>query len=96
MTGYPKLYVSYAYWLYRGDTDGDDALEVHVSPDGGFTWYLLTTHANTTSEWTETILPLTGEVPITDNMQLRFSVEDDGGDTLLEALIDDFQIRAVE
>lgn len=95
-TDHAALTLRYAYWFFRDNEDGDDALVVSISDDGGYTWIELTRHDVCTAAWQYAFFPLDLYAPLTDGMRLRFSVEDRGGETALEGLIDDVHVTAGE
>lgn len=84
----------YARWSFLSNLDGDDALTVSVSNDGGATWVEITRYQTTTVEWEYTAYVLDDFVVPSADMQVRFSIADTAGETLLEGLIDDVRIAA--
>lgn len=95
-SGADSLSLQYTYWFYRDNADGDDALEVAVSHDGGETWTPIARHDVSTHAWRVVSIDLSGFIAPTSEVQLRFFIEDAGGETLLEALVDDVRLLAAE
>jgi C1A family cysteine protease len=86
--------VSYWRWFHIS-TELDDSLRVGVSNDGGASW---TNVENITyrQEWTRAEWNVGDYVTPTDQVQVRFVVSDSPNNSLVEALVDDFQIEALE
>lgn len=96
LTGHTTVTLDYAYWVYRGNTDGDDHLLVSLSNDGGATWTDVAMHSDSNGAWTSISHDVGSVLPITSTMQLRFSITDTAGETILEALVDDVSFIATD
>lgn len=96
ITGRNRVTLRYAYWFFRNNDDGDDALELSISNDGGSTWQLLTRHAVSSVGWRTNVIDLPTVITPSNQVQLRFDIRDAGGETLLEALVDDVQVTAAD
>lgn len=96
LSGHASLRLRYAYWYYRNNLDGDDALKVSASTDGGATWQAIEVHEDGANVWRSQSIDLDALIVPTDTVQFKFSIKDTGADTTLEALIDDVEISAGE
>lgn len=97
LTGHANLSLIYDYWFYRDNDDGDDGLEVSISNDAGQSWIQLIRHEEKSREWRSQIFnSVPSVITPTNQVQLRFSIQDAGGETLLEALIDNVRILAAD
>lgn len=84
--------VRYARWLANDDQDADEYV-VEVSNDDGFTWYPIETVINIEPGWVEQSFYLAGFVdPLTDEMRIRFSVEDNPNNSKTEGGLDAFEV----
>ena len=83
--------VSYWRWYHLSGTY-DDELTVEVS-NNGTSWTPVET-VSTRREWTQREWPVNDYVVPTDNVQVRFSVSDSSNNSIVEALIDDFNVTA--
>ncbi len=86
--------VSYWRWFYIGTTL-DDSLVVEVSNDNGSSWVTVETVSNSTL-WTYAEWRLADYVTPTDQVRVRFTVTDNPNNSLLEALIDDFNVTSLD
>jgi hypothetical protein len=90
-----------AYWRWYsnsgGAAPGADVFTVDVSSDGGANWINLETvgpsGAGTTGGWVLAEFNLTGRIALTNAVQFRFIADDAADASLIEAAIDDFEIR---
>lgn len=96
LSGHANVRLRYAYWYYRNNLDGDDGLKVSASTDGGATWQTILVHEDGANVWRNQSIDLDSLFVPTDAVQLRFSIQDTGADTTLEALIDDVEISVGE
>jgi hypothetical protein len=82
------------YRWYTNDSGGniDDVWTVDVSSDGGQSWVRVETLARSQREWALVRINLRDFVNLSSAMQFRFVAEDIGAPSVVEALIDDFQI----
>lgn len=78
-----------AFDLHYAESQGNDALQVEVSRDGGSTWSSLYSRSTSTGGWTRLELPL--GAPLTDQMLVRVRAQD-LAPSLVEAAIDGFEI----
>jgi len=80
-----------------GPNPGTDFWVVEISNDGGQNWVTVeNTNVSTGSSWQKIQLLVSDFVTPTDNVQLRFIASDLDEPSLVEALIDDIEILAVE
>jgi len=89
-----------SYWLWysnaAGPNPGEDVFLVQASADAGSTWTTVQTIGPSGSDaaggWTQHGVELAGLVAFTDQVRLRFVAQDQGGDSLIEAGVDDFRL----
>jgi len=87
--------VSYARWFHCSGVGQEDSLTVELSRDGGVTWATVETVA-TTHAWVHHSFRLSEFPEVTgDQLRVRFFTEDAGNDSLTEAAIDEFRVRAL-
>jgi hypothetical protein len=82
-----SLDLSYDRWYY--DVAGGNSFLAEVSNDGGFTWTPLEEIFYGTGGWVTQTYDLFALFPPTDDMRLRFIIEDDGADDPVEGAIDE-------
>ncbi len=86
LSQYQNGYISFARWISSFNSGYDD-LRAYASDDDGFTWELLDYYKDR-GGWTEEKLSLTGELQLTEQMKLQFSVSDRPDNTWTEAAVD--------
>ncbi|MGD8452603.1 MAG: C1 family peptidase [Phycisphaerae bacterium] len=86
--------VSYWRW-YHISTQWDDALIVAVSNNDGASWTTVETIDNR-EEWTYVAWRVSDYVTPTSQVRVRFTVDDSPNNSLVEALVDDFQVWTLE
>lgn len=84
---YYKWYVNDA-----GAAPGQDFWVVDISNDGGQNWVNVENTNRSTDQWEKVDLKVASFITPTDNMQVRFVASDYAPGSLVEALIDDFEI----
>lgn len=84
--------LSYARWFYNDDHDVD-RLTVEVSTDGGANWTLLESVEHTVG-WVEQTIGLNDFVTPTAQVKIRFGAVDNPSNSITEAAIDAFALRA--
>ena len=90
----PDVEVSYARWFHCSGVGQEDFLTVELSRDGGAIWTTVETVA-TTHAWVHHSFRLSEFPQVTGNqVRIRFSTADSPSDSLTEAAIDDFHVRA--
>ncbi len=90
--------LKYARWWRNDDQDGDP-MYVQVSNDGGANWTTAETVINVPAEWFYQVIyldDLVPPLPLTDQMQVRFSVEDVPSNSIDEGGIDAVEIIGIE
>ncbi|MBI4718517.1 MAG: S8 family serine peptidase [Planctomycetes bacterium] len=87
--------VSYARWFHSSGDGNADFLTVSISGDGGNTWAVVETVAHEPT-WVQRRFRLS-QVPqfSGDSIRVRFSTADVDDDSLTEAAIDEFHVRAI-
>ena len=86
--------VSYWRWYYIGTTLNDQFV-VEVSNNNGASWVTVETITNPQT-WTYVEWKVSNYVTPTDQVRVRFTASDNPNDSLVEALVDDFKVMAVE
>lgn len=93
--------LSYSRWYSndQGNNPGADVFVVDLSRDGGATWTRLETVGptgpGTSGGWVQVSHDLAALGPVTGLMRVRFIAEDAGGGSIVEAAIDEFEVRDV-
>jgi len=84
------------FWIFftnhAGHYPWDDDFVVRGSSDGGQTWVDLHRLETSFSGWQQITIPLTGALPLSDQVQFRFVAADSTGDSVVEAALDDIEI----
>lgn len=90
----PDIEVSFSCWVSSsGETP--DALIVRVSRNGGADWVVADT-ITSTNAWVQRSFRLTDFPELTgDELRVRFSIADSLDDSLTEAGVDEFHVRAI-
>jgi hypothetical protein len=70
----------------------EDTFAVYGSRDAGASWTLLYETRAGAAGWRRVTIPLDASLPLGSAWRLRFAVSDRGGDSVVEAAIDDFEI----
>lgn len=83
--------VSFWYYFYHSTNGTFEPLEVHITNGGA--WQLVTDFAHTPA-WSQFTFKVSDYVTPTANVQIRFSAEDNPNDSIVEALIDDFEVKS--
>jgi C1A family cysteine protease len=86
--------VSYWRW-YHISTEWDDELAVKVSNDNGNSWVTVET-VDDRETWTYVEWRVGDYVTPTSQVRVRFIASDNPNNSLVEALIDDFRVEALE
>ncbi len=83
--------LTYAYWI--GTTGvSSDFLDVEASNDGGATWVSIASYSTDNEAWLVETVDLAAILPLTQQMQLRFSATDLNPQSVFEAGIDAVEI----
>jgi hypothetical protein len=90
LSGVGPATISYARW-FANLTNPDDGFAIAISNDDGQSWTPLETVALTQNSWTRPSFEI--GVPQTAKMRLRFTASDLGSASLVEAAIDDLEVR---
>jgi len=86
-----SLSLSYDRWYYD-NSSGGDFFKTEVSNDGGQNWMLLEHVVFGTNGWGNNAVDLFALLPPSDDMRLRFLVEDGSTDTAVEGAVDEVLI----
>lgn len=85
--------LEYAYWMFSAlGTGNDDEMIVEASNDDGANWTLIAMHSISASTWRAHTVLIDAFVAPTDQMRIRFSIEDTNGASFTEALVDDVRV----
>jgi len=87
--------VSYARWFTNDDRDADRLL-VEVSDDNGATWALVESVGHAGEQWVQHEFAVSDFVTPTNQVRVRFSAIDNPNDSVTEAGIDAFVVKAIE
>lgn len=93
LSGYGNAWVVYYRW-YTNDTgfNKDDTWRVDVSNDGGASWVNIESTEDSERDWVRVERYLGDFVALTGDVRLRFVADDTLSSSIVEALVDDFQI----
>lgn len=94
LTGYINPVIRYYKWYSndKGAAPGQDYWKVYLSENGGVTWKLLENTNRSTVDWEKVQFRVADFVTASDQVMLRFEASDEAPGSLVEALIDDFEI----
>ncbi len=92
LTDFPGALLGYSRW-FAIQSQIDDTFEISVSNDDGQSWTPLESVAGNQNSWTDVSFTIQDTLPLTDAMRLRFIAQDDPNNSLLEAAIDDLEVR---
>jgi len=94
--GFEHLALEYSRWFSSlpGSAPADDFLRVDISSDDGATWVELES-SNHSNSWVRKHFDLERHITLSDAMRVRFRASDDPDNGVTEALIDEFELRAV-
>jgi len=99
LAGAPNdIELRYARWFYNDDQrageSDPDRLTIEITDDGGSTWTLIeeVDHDAGGEAWQEQVITVADITNLTDQVQLRLSVEDRPNNSRTEAAIDGFSI----
>jgi hypothetical protein len=85
------------YWRWftnnLGPYPGEDAWRVDISDDAGHTWVALENTTQGQNQWRRMEFDLSQYIDLTDRVVLRFIASDTGGESLIEAALDDLSIE---
>lgn len=92
LAGVDSAWVNFARW-FRLDGHPSGSFKVLATGDGGAHWFqVMAWTAGTTSAWIAESLPLTGIIPLTDQVLIRFLTCDNSLDSIVEGAVDDISI----
>jgi len=87
------LNLSYDGWFY--DVSSGNSLRTEISNDGGLNWSLVEERIYGYGGWENSALDLFALIPPTDDMRLRFVVDDDGADDPVEGGVDEVLVEGI-
>jgi hypothetical protein len=93
---YESVIARYRRWYSNGlGATVDDTWRVYVSNNAGSDWSIFETESVGNPSWQLVSADLIGTFATPDQIQFRFVAEDQGGGSIVEAGIDDFEIIAI-
>jgi hypothetical protein len=102
LSGKSAATISYWRWFSnnQGASPNEDVMTVQISNNGGSTWTNVEVVGPTGPQagggWYFHEFSVTNFVSLTSNMRMRFRPADAGSGSIVEAALDDFQIRTIE
>lgn len=102
LTGYFGTEVSWHRWFRKEPLDADDWMTAEVSVNGGSNWIELerldanTTNGTADPSWMPVSYRLEDFVSPGADVRFRFRAQDGGVETVVEAAVDDFEIRGYD
>jgi hypothetical protein len=88
-----SLNLSYDRWYY--DVDSGNSFRAEISNNGGMDWMLLEEWIYSPGGWYDSSFDLFSLLPPTDDMLLRFMVEDEGTDHPVEGAVDEILAEGI-
>jgi len=88
------LELSYDRWYYD-NSQGGDLFRAEVSNDGAATWTVVEELINSSGGWGTQTADLFALMAPTDDMRLRFMVQDGGEDSAVEGAVDEVTVDAI-
>ncbi|MCB9833173.1 MAG: matrixin family metalloprotease [Planctomycetes bacterium] len=99
LSGQVDPIVRFAVWFSNdgGPNPGEDPLEVFLSSNGGTSWTLVETIANSTGGWVRRAYRIADHVALTTNFKFRLRTSDSAtSDSTVEAALDDFHVSVCD
>lgn len=84
-----------SFYLWHYNDDLDDYLTIEVSNDDGDTWATVEQVMNT-SEWQHYDFTVSDYITPSDQVRVRFSIQDNPINSITEAGLDDFEVRCLD
>jgi hypothetical protein len=88
-----SMSLTYNDWFY--DVNSGNSFRAEVSNDGGSTWFLAEERIFGYGGWENSAIDLFALLPPSDDMRLRFVVNDDGADHPVEGAVDDVHVEGI-
>jgi hypothetical protein len=88
---FDTLELTYWRWFYTGGGPGPDLLRTEAS-ENGLDFRAVDEVSGKANQWTEESIELSDHVTLTDQLRLRFVVTDGGGESIVEAGLDDLDL----
>jgi flagellar hook capping protein FlgD len=98
LSGLVAPIVSYWRWYSNdsGENPGQDPWRAQVSSNGGATWVTVDSTRASAAAWTEVRFSVASYVQPSANVRMRFIAEDTGGESIVEAGLDDFRVWGLD
>jgi hypothetical protein len=93
---FEDLTLTYWRWFFTGGGEGPDTLAVEVSTDDGLSWRQVDEVGVKANEWIFEEQDLDALVTLTDQLRIRFVATDGGGESIVEAGVDDLEMSGEE
>ena len=96
LTDATAAWVRYHRWYTNdtGSSPGGDEWKVDISNDDGTVWEPLEVTNESLHDWAAVEVEISALLPLTADMRLRFIATDDEPGSIVEAAVDDLEIRA--
>ncbi len=90
-------YLSYWRWYSnnKGPNPNQDSLLVQLSNNAGTNWYAMEEINENADAWVQSLIRVSDILPPTTQMRVRFIASDLGGDSIVEAAVDDIELFVV-
>ncbi len=83
---------AYDYWYDNDFGIQDDTFVIEISDDNGLSWTLVESTTTSTNVWNSRRIAVSNFVALTANVRLRFTAEDTGDGSVVEAGLDNFRL----
>jgi hypothetical protein len=95
LAGVPDAFVTYQYWYTNntGTAPNQDTWLVEISNNAGATWTTVQSTTASTTAWTEVRFRVTDFVAPTNLVRMRFTAQDLGTGSVVEAGVDGFSVQ---
>ena len=93
----PEAYISYWRWYSNNQSANPnaDSMPVQISGDNGQSWQVLETVSENAGTWVQKTFKVNTFVTPTASIRIRFIARDLGGDSAVEAAIDDVRLTVI-
>lgn len=88
---FETLELTYWRWFYTGGGPGPDTLRTEAT-ENGLDYFTVNEVSSKANLWLEETIELSDFVTLSDQLQLRFVVTDGGGESIVEAGLDDLDL----
>lgn len=87
--------VSFLFWYDNafGSNPGQDTFEIAISSNGGASWTTIESYNANAAAWVQRSYRVSDHVPLTNALRFRFTAQDTGGGSVVEAGVDAFLVE---